>query len=31
MGHVDFNITKAFYIRNRRTTEDIIKELEKAI
>lgn len=31
MGHVNFSITKAFYIRNRRTTEDIIKELEKAI
>lgn len=31
MGHVDFSITKAFYIYNTKTRNDLISELESAV
>ncbi len=31
MGHIDFDVTKSFYIFNRKNEEEIISELEKAI
>lgn len=31
MGHIDFDITKSFYIYNRRNREEMISELERAL
>ena len=31
MGHIDFDVTKEFYIYNRKSMDELIGELEKAI
>ena len=31
MGHIDFDITRMFYIYNRKSTDELISELEKAL
>ncbi len=31
MGHIDFEVTKSFYIYNRKSVEEVISELERAI